>query len=220
MCDSSCASTPSSSTRFIFSSRPVVTASAGVLRVAAGGERVRRGIVDDVEPRLREPGRDAEALDEVVVAGGTRARRPAWPGWRRARSVSRVEVRAPRHRDRDDDDDRRCRHRSRRTQEVVDRARRPAAMSDDEDEQDQERRALVRARSARTRGAPPAERRCGAGAMRDRASARTLRTATWHRSRASGSASKYSRFLKLNMPAMRFAGTSGSCCCTQSTLSL
>ena len=39
-----------------------------VLRVPAGRERVRRGVVDDVEPRLRQPGRDAQALDEVVVA--------------------------------------------------------------------------------------------------------------------------------------------------------
>ena len=40
-----------------------------VLRVAAGRERVRRGIVDDVEARLRQPARDAQPLDEVVIAG-------------------------------------------------------------------------------------------------------------------------------------------------------
>ena len=40
-----------------------------VLRVAAGRERVGRGVVDDVEPRLREPARDAQPFDEVVVAG-------------------------------------------------------------------------------------------------------------------------------------------------------
>ena len=68
---SSWASTPSSSTRFIFSSSPVVTAIAACLRVATGRERVGRGVVDDVQPRLREPARDAQPFDEVVVAGRT-----------------------------------------------------------------------------------------------------------------------------------------------------
>ena len=63
---SSWASTPSSSTRLSFSSSPVVTAIGGVLRVAAGGEGVRRRVVDDVEARLGEAAGDAEALDEVV----------------------------------------------------------------------------------------------------------------------------------------------------------
>src|SRR5581483_10967933 len=37
-----------------------------VLRVSAGGERVRGRVVDHVHPRLRKPGRDAQALDDVV----------------------------------------------------------------------------------------------------------------------------------------------------------
>src|SRR3546814_7475589 len=37
-----------------------------VLRVAPGGEGVRRGIVDDVDAGLGEPACDAEPLDEVV----------------------------------------------------------------------------------------------------------------------------------------------------------
>ena len=66
---SSCASTPSSSTRFIFSSRPGRDGHRRVLRVAARRERVRRRVVDDVQARLRQPARDAQALDEVVEPG-------------------------------------------------------------------------------------------------------------------------------------------------------
>ena len=40
----------------------------GVLGVAPGGEGVRRRVVDDVDPRLRQPAGDAQALDEVVQA--------------------------------------------------------------------------------------------------------------------------------------------------------
>ena len=43
-----------------------------VLRVAAGGEGVGAGVVDDVDPRLRQPAGDAQALDEVVAAARTR----------------------------------------------------------------------------------------------------------------------------------------------------
>ena len=43
----------------------------GVLRVAAGGERVRRRVVDDVDPRLGQAAGDAQPLDEVVAAACT-----------------------------------------------------------------------------------------------------------------------------------------------------
>ena len=39
-----------------------------VLGVAAGGERVRRRVVDDVDPRLGQAAGDAQTLDEVVQA--------------------------------------------------------------------------------------------------------------------------------------------------------
>src|SRR3546814_12257353 len=41
-----------------------------VLRVAPGGEGVRRGIVDDVDAGLGEPACDADPLEEVVEARG------------------------------------------------------------------------------------------------------------------------------------------------------
>ena len=40
-----------------------------MLRVAARRVRVRRVLGDHVDPRLRDPGRDREALDQVVQAG-------------------------------------------------------------------------------------------------------------------------------------------------------
>ena len=39
-----------------------------VLGVAAGGEGVRRRVVDDVDARLGQPAGDAQPLDEVVQA--------------------------------------------------------------------------------------------------------------------------------------------------------
>ena len=68
MCDSSWATTPSSSTRLSFSSRPVVTAMAACLGLRPGGEGVGRGVVDDVDARLGQTAGDAQALDEVVQA--------------------------------------------------------------------------------------------------------------------------------------------------------
>ena len=68
---SSWASTPSSSTRFIFSSSPVVTAIAACFGLRPVANAFGRRVVDDVQPRLGQPARDAEPLDEVVVAART-----------------------------------------------------------------------------------------------------------------------------------------------------
>ena len=72
MCDSSWASTPSSSRRSSFSSRPRVIGDRGVLWVAAGGEGVHRAVLDDVDLGHRQAGADAEVLDQ-------RGRAPAPP---------------------------------------------------------------------------------------------------------------------------------------------
>ena len=84
-----------------------------VLRVASGGERVGRGVVDHVEPRLRKPGRDAEPLDEVVVAGVRLSDRPAARGSSRARPCRSCSTTANDAAGRDDE--RRSRSRRRRT---------------------------------------------------------------------------------------------------------
>ena len=76
-----------------------------VLGVPAGRERFGGGVVDHVQAGLREPGCDAQALDEVVVAA------VLGPSAGFARLAARRDavgepVRAPGHRDRDDDGDR------------------------------------------------------------------------------------------------------------------
>ncbi len=76
----------------------------GVLRVAPGGERVRRGIVDDVELGLREARGDAEALDEVVVAAVLGLVGRLGPAGGDGDLVG-VEVGAPRERHGDDERD-------------------------------------------------------------------------------------------------------------------
>ena len=66
-----------------------------VLRVAAGGKGIGRGVVDDVQARLGEARRDAQALDEVVqpgVLGGVGRHRVAHgqARWRRTSSRRRT----------------------------------------------------------------------------------------------------------------------------------
>ena len=70
-CDSSWAMTPCSSSRSSFSSRPVVMAR-GVLRIAARGEGVGRGVVDGVDPRHRHVGRERQLPDDVHQLGRSR----------------------------------------------------------------------------------------------------------------------------------------------------
>ena len=60
--------TPSSSTRFIFSSSPVVTAMAACFGLRPVANAFGRRVVDDVDARLGQPAGDAQPLDEVVQA--------------------------------------------------------------------------------------------------------------------------------------------------------
>ena len=120
-----------------------------VLRVAAGGERVGRGVVDDVEPRLREPGRDAQALDQVVVAAVLGLVGGLGPAGR-DRDLVGVVVRAPRQRHGDDEGDDDADPAAAEEQHD---GRRRQRDDDDEAEQHQERAALVAPRSARSRDA-------------------------------------------------------------------
>ena len=194
---SSCASTPSSSTRFIFSSSPVVTATAACFGLRPVDERVRRGVVDDVEPRLRQPARDAQALDEVVVArayccgsAGLRVRD-------RERDLVAVEVRDDR---RDDHDDaRRSRCRRRRPGAGSRTRRRPATSSSTKPEDEQNVLRLFAAICSYNENLGSTVRATGGrrpGSELDLAAPRSR----------PASALKYSRGLKLNMPAMMFDG--------------
>ena len=58
--------TPSSSAVVMMSSRPVVAATHGVLRVTAGGEGVRGRVVHDVDGGHRRARRDREVLDDTA----------------------------------------------------------------------------------------------------------------------------------------------------------
>jgi hypothetical protein len=70
-------------------SSPLVTAHRRVLRVAAGGERVGRVVVDHVDPRLGQPAGDAQALDQVVQPGVVLRRRGTSPTHRQRDPVRR-----------------------------------------------------------------------------------------------------------------------------------
>ena len=92
---SSWASTPSSSTRFIFSSSPVVTAMAACFGLRPGGEGVRATGRRRCRPRLGQPAGDAEALDEVVEPGVLLDRRRPGPAHRAARWRRTSSTRTP-----------------------------------------------------------------------------------------------------------------------------
>ena len=66
MCDSSWAITPSSSTRFIFSSSPVVTAIAAWRGLRPVANTFGAGSSIDVHAGLGQPAGDAQPVDEVV----------------------------------------------------------------------------------------------------------------------------------------------------------
>ena len=68
MCDSSWARTPSSSTRFIFSSSPVVTAMAACFGLRPVAKAFGAGSSMTYTPRLGQAAGDAQPLDEVVQA--------------------------------------------------------------------------------------------------------------------------------------------------------
>ena len=68
MCDSSWASTPSSSTRFILSSSPVVTAIAACLGLRPVANALGAGSLTMYTRGLGQAAGDAQALDQVVEA--------------------------------------------------------------------------------------------------------------------------------------------------------
>ena len=69
MCASSCAITPAASSRESICNRPVFTATAAFSRIAAGRERIRLRIVDDVDARHRQAGAARELLHQRVEVG-------------------------------------------------------------------------------------------------------------------------------------------------------
>jgi len=60
--------TPSSSSRFMIASNPVVNRDRRLLSARAGGEGIGRWVVDDVDLRHRQPIADRERGHDVVGA--------------------------------------------------------------------------------------------------------------------------------------------------------
>ena len=91
-CESSCASTPSTSCGSRRSQRPRVTATAACLRAAARREGVRHVGVDDCDPRLGQVGQRAQPLDHVVQVGRLVALDDLRPGGRERDLVGREQL--------------------------------------------------------------------------------------------------------------------------------